>query len=351
MIFESIREFLGSQNFALTATNGTAICILKNQVYGRGIFCVLMDNVRSVPWSSSQIISINNQLKTLSSPELTGYNDVLFIVISADLERDKYLAGIDGVNVWLVENSSGKLIIYDSQSDDFYGLRPGIENAALSGAGYSDVGSRFTESSGKNLSAVRKNFPFVTASIIVVNVIVYIILAATGNPGSAEFMYLHGANFGQAVFKDFEIWRLVTSMFMHFSLSHLVSNMIYLAILGYQLENTLGKWKYLLIYFLSGIGASLVSSAYYYFKDQPTVSAGASGAIYGLIGVFVYLTILTARRQRSGQLFFRIAVGMIFIFYSSFMGVAVDGAAHVGGFIFGMILGILFIHPNERRKN
>lgn len=342
MISENIKQYLASQNFALTAANGSDICILKNRTEERGIFCVVINNTGSVPWSASQISSINAQLKESSAAGYNGGNDVLFIVVTEDPDRDKSLAKMAGVTLWLADSSSSRLIIYEDQREDFYGLREGIEAA-------------ITKENDQGQS-LKNNFPFATAALIALNVLYFIVLSLNGNPQSASYMISMGANFAPYVFTDLQVWRLVTSMFMHFGLFHLAGNMIYLAILGYQLEHTLGKGRFLLIYMMSGTGSALVSAGYYYIAGINTVSAGASGAIYGLIAVYIYFTVLAAKRTKQSSLFLRAGIGLVFIFYTSFLGSNVDGAAHVGGFLFGIILCMLFVRggkrsSSERRRN
>ena len=192
--------------------------------------------------------------------------------------------------------------------------------------------------------------PYITIILVVLNLIYYVILCVVGNVEDTRFMITAGANYGPLVFEKLQIWRLITSMFMHFGVSHLISNMIYLAITGYLLEKTCGHFKFLLMYMLSGIGASLVSSAYYYVAGTNTVSAGASGAIYGLLGVFTYLTVRGMKNMRPMYILYRLAVTLVFVFYSSFLSDDVDGAAHIGGFLFGVVIAILFLGVRKHEK-
>ena len=334
-IFNRLRQFLGSQNFALTSTNVPEICILRNQVNDRGIFCVLIDNTRSRIFSSSQLLSISSQL-TASEVSLNRCTpeNLLFIVITGDSSRDRYLSTI-GLNVWLADTSACTLLIYENQPTDFYGLRSGIENAI---------------SAGNPPKVSVRSIPYVTIILVSLNIIYYIILTLGGNVSSSSYMLSRGACFGPYVFQNFELWRLVSAMFIHFGVMHLISNMIYLGIAGYNLERAVGHWRFALIYVLSGIGGNLVSAAYYFIKGSYTVSGGASGAIYGLIGGIALLTFLSFRKLKPTYVFGRIIILLIFVFYSSFAATGVDGAAHIGGFFFGILLTFLFFIGGKKHE-
>lgn len=342
MIYESIRTYLGQQNFALVSTNVPNICILRNVVGTRGIICVLADNTRGTSWNQSSLKALNAQIVQAGSL----YPDVLFIVTTTNIERDKALAS-SGLRLWLADEISGALFVYENQPDDFYGLRAGIESAIAQG--YENQQGSDSGNLTKHIK-IPKNFPFITVILILLNVIYYVILSAIGNPGNTPFMAAMGANYGAYIFEDFELWRLLSSMFMHFGISHLASNMVYLGIAGYNLEKSIGHWKFLLIYMLSGIGSGLVSAAYYYLSDIPTLSAGASGAVYGIIGATCFLTFKNHKSMKPAYLFYRIAIMLVFVLYSSFISHGVDGAAHIGGFAFGLILALIFLRNKPRRK-
>lgn len=353
MVYDYIRQFLGSQNFALITTNMPEITILRNVVGSKGIFVILADNTKSHLWTAGQLASINSQVMRVSANGISS-NDTLVIVITENTERDRGLSTGE-FPLWLADAESGKLYIYENQPSDFYGLRAGIETAAYdaaykgtayTSAPYGAEGS--VNAASRTRSAGRfKNIPVITIVLIALNLLYFIVLATQGSTTDASFMTHMGGNYGPYIFKDFEIWRLFTSMFMHFGISHLISNMVYLGIVGYSLENLIGRWKYLLIYMISGIGGGLISAAYYYLTDSNTLSVGASGAIYGLVGVTCYIMIRNFRRMRSTNLFLRIGIMIIFIFYSSFLSPGVDGAAHIGGFVFGLITSIFIL----RRKS
>ena len=197
----------------------------------------------------------------------------------------------------------------------------------------------------------QKKIPYVTVVLIVLNVVYFIIVAAGGSLGNSTYMLSRGAEYAPLVFENHEYWRILTSMFMHFSFHHLLGNMIYLGLIGFSYEHVVGHWKFLLVYMLSGIGGGVVSCAYYQLTGQVVVSAGASGAVYGLIAMVIYLMYTARKRTGMKPLMYRMAVLLVFFVYSNFgIGEGVDIAAHIGGLVFGLIVSILFLSDHKSEK-
>lgn len=131
-----------------------------------------------------------------------------------------------------------------------------------------------------------------------------------------------------------EIYRLITYMFNHGSLIHLLINMYSLYIVGTQLENFLGKWKYTIIYLLSGICGGLLSLLIY--KNTFIISVGASGAIFGLLGSLLYFG-YHYRNYLSGALRTQIIPIIVINLVIGFLpGMNIDNACHIGGLLAGI---------------
>ena len=137
-----------------------------------------------------------------------------------------------------------------------------------------------------------------------------------------------------------EYYRLITSLFLHFGIQHLLNNMVMLGALGYQLENEIGRIKFLLIYFISGIGGNLCSLYWNVSHGEQVISAGASGAIFGLMGALLY--IVAVNRGRLGRLSGRGMLIMVALsLYFGLTSSGVDNSAHVGGLICGILITVL----------
>ena len=337
MVYDDILRFFGQQNFAAASTSGQGLGlqILFNRVGNEPVFCVLVNHSAQPFLRREQFYGILTQLSAHASER-----NILFILVTGDTERDKPLTQNPGLNIWLVDAFSRELYIYENQPDDFYGLRYGLTQAISE-----------TREAKVHSALQKKNWPFVTIALIAANVIWFIVLAAGGDVTDPSYMVAHGASYSPLIFEQFQYWRLFTNIFMHFGISHLVGNMIYLGVFGYSIERAMGHIRYLLLYLLAGFGSSVVSAAYYMATDANTVSAGASGAIYGLIGATIYLMVKKRGRMRSSVLWLRIGIILIFLFYSNFINTGVDAVAHAAGFVFGIILAFPLIggKKNERR--
>lgn len=179
--------------------------------------------------------------------------------------------------------------------------------------------------------------PVITLILLAVNVAVYLYTEYAGSSYDADFMIKMGAVYDPLVLQNHELYRLVTHFFLHFGFDHLFNNMISLLILGYSLEQVIGKWRFAVIYFLSGILAGAASIVYNIYVGQETVSCGASGAIYGLMGALLVLLIVGNRGRWSSEVP-RYLLYIAFSIYSGMQDPSIDNAAHVGGFVAGAVI-------------
>lgn len=176
-----------------------------------------------------------------------------------------------------------------------------------------------------------------TVALIIINIAVFLILSILGSTEDAVFMIRWGAMYEPLIAQEHEYYRIFTSMFLHFGISHLLNNMVLLGALGWNLELEIGKVRFLLIYLLSGIMGNIVSMYHNAATGNYVVSAGASGAIFGLMGGLIYVVI--ANRGRLGRLSAR---GLLFMaalsLYFGLTSSGVDNLAHIGGLVTGFIL-------------
>lgn len=187
--------------------------------------------------------------------------------------------------------------------------------------------------------------PIVTYTIIAICIILFAMMYLLGN-GSTDTLTLinFGANY-DLLTKEGEYYRLLTSMFLHIGILHLLCNMYSLYIIGKEVENLFGKWKFLIIYLLSGISGSILSLAF----SHNTVSAGASGAIFGLLGALLYFgyyyrTYLGATIRTS------IIPVIIINLVIGFLSPGIDNAAHIGGLIAGVLTSMMVGIPDKSTK-
>ncbi|RAV98963.1 rhomboid family intramembrane serine protease [Pseudochryseolinea flava] len=189
---------------------------------------------------------------------------------------------------------------------------------------------------------------FVTPILICVNLGIYILMAFLGL-GFISFsgpdLVSWGANYGPLTTGG-DWWRLVTSTFLHGGIMHVLANMYGLIFIGIFLEPILGKFKFLTTYLLTGILGSIASIWWY----DATVSVGASGAIFGLYGLFLsfWLTKVFPREVSAG---FAVST-VIFVAFNLLMGLTggIDNAAHIGGLLSGFIIGLV-LYPTIKIRH
>ncbi len=192
-------------------------------------------------------------------------------------------------------------------------------------------------------------FP-VTAAIVGINLAIYAacavmsVVTGVGSPMDFDSRMLlrFGADYGPLAL-DGQWWRLFTSMWLHGGLIHVAANMYGLWGFGRITERIYGRGRYLVIYLATGLASSLASVAWH---SDPTVSVGASGAIFGVVGALVWPfyrkrlqlphAVMSAMLRNIGTV---IVINLI-------IGASIpviDNAAHVGGLIAGVILGAVFV--------
>ena len=188
--------------------------------------------------------------------------------------------------------------------------------------------------------------PIVTYSLIFICILVFILMYVLGNGSTDNYTLLvFGANV-DTLTKNGDYYRLFTSMFLHIGILHLLCNMYSLYIIGKEVENVFGKVKYLIIYLLSGIAGSILSLAF----NHNTICAGASGAIFGLLGALLYFgyyyrTYLGATLTRT--IIPVIVLNLIIGFTSS----GIDNAAHIGGLVGGILIAMAVGVPDKSNNN
>lgn len=185
-----------------------------------------------------------------------------------------------------------------------------------------------------------KKLPICTIAIAAANVLIFLGLSFMGMIEDSAFMMEHGAMYVPYLMNGERYYTLITSMFLHFGFSHLMNNMVMLLVIGYSLEPEIGKIRFLLIYLGSGLMGNLVSAWFDVSQGSYAVSAGASGAIFGIVGALLYVAI--RNHGRVGEISTRGLVLMAGLsLYYGFTAQGVDNAAHIGGLISGFLLAVL----------
>ncbi len=195
---------------------------------------------------------------------------------------------------------------------------------------------------------IKKRQP-VTLIIIAANIIVFLILSFLGDTEDGYFMFQHGADFAPSVVENKEYYRLFTSMFLHFGVEHLFYNMLVLLFLGDTLEKAAGKICFLIIYLAGGVIGN-IASVYFDMRTQEfSVSAGASGAVFAVIGALVCVVILNKGKLEdySGRRLLLMA-GLSVL--QGLTATGIDNCAHIGGMAAGFLIALLFHRKLQRSQ-
>ena len=196
------------------------------------------------------------------------------------------------------------------------------------------------------LTAFLKTRKKANLTIVAINVLVFIVLSIIGNTEDVQFMLTHGACFAPLV-EEGEVYRLFTAMFLHFGVEHLIGNMLLLIFLGDTLERVVGSVRYLIIYLLGGLGGNVLSCCIALYRKNYAVSAGASGALFAVIGALVYL-VLRKRGDVEGISGKRLLLMAALSIAQGFTAAGIDGYAHIGGFLCGMLLSVFVVRCGKK---
>lgn len=195
--------------------------------------------------------------------------------------------------------------------------------------------------------ASRTGKPVVVPALIVANVVVYVITAVTAGSVMSNFLspLFQAGGLVPLRVADGEYWRVITSGFLHIGPLHLAFNMYALWIIGREVETVLGRARFVAVYGVSMLGGA---AAVMLFSAPNGLTAGASGAVFGLMGALFVL--LRRLKLPTGQVVALIAINAVISF--SIQGISWQG--HLGGLVFGAAVTAALVHlgtgsPQRRR--
>lgn len=291
--------------------------------------------------------------------------NLISLIVSKNVDKVRSFCE-EGMNILLVDLNEMRIIRYEDQANGFDVMYKELEEIiskktmnAYDGPSCGDRVNVNKHSSSQqrkkwnsykiynkpgynHRARVYKKLPFeiTNLTLVVINIVIFMVMDLFQ---LEEKVFSFGALYWPYIKYNNEYYRLITSMFIHGSTDHLINNMLVLLFIGDTLERSVGKIKYLVLYFATGIIAGLVSMSYNMGKGVLVQSVGASGAIFGVVGAVAFLVIVSRGRLKD------ISTRQIFIFvvlslYGGLSSQGVDNAAHVGGLIAGVVLSaVLFL--------
>lgn len=265
--------------------------------------------------------------------EVKGWEAFVFCpegLSSRDLEQPV----LKNIQSWFIDLQTGLVFPYPpnpkEKSMDWLLSYLNINNRPLSPQNQSQETHQSTE-----FPQTKKFLPYVTIILAAINIIVFIVMTLAGGSTNTRNLILFGAKVNELILQG-EVWRFFTSMFIHIGFLHLAFNLYALWILGSFSEERFGRRRFLFIYVFSGLGGSLDS---FIFTDA--ISAGASGAIFGILGALVPYAWKQPQLWKSGFgknlmviIVINLGIGLI--------QPQIDIYAHLGGLLIGLAIGFLF---------
>ncbi|MBQ4898644.1 rhomboid family intramembrane serine protease [Paenibacillus sp. Marseille-P2973] len=198
----------------------------------------------------------------------------------------------------------------------------------------------------ENWKSYLRYYP-VTVLILVANLVMFLLVMFNGGSDNPYTQLKYGALTNVEPYAS-EYWRLLGSMFLHHDFGHLFSNSFAILVFAPPLERLLGHWRYALLYIGSGLVGNLISLEVYQRSMDIHLSVGASGAVYGVYGAFLYIALLQRQLMDESSrktLYSLLIIGVVF----SVIVPQVNWMAHFGGLIGGFFLYGIIIRVLKRR--
>ncbi|MDE7297745.1 MAG: rhomboid family intramembrane serine protease, partial [Lachnospiraceae bacterium] len=248
----------------------------------------------------------------------------LLNILVTDLPAKARSLFAEGERCWVVDTAGGRLMLYEEQGD-FCGLRAPLETAVFEERNQAEREAMPEKGSAARTAVqVLRRCPC-NIALIAVNILVFLAAELSGGWENTWLLYEHAALIPEKTAWQQEYYRLLTYMFLHGGIDHLINNMLVLWFLGNHLEKQAGHLRYLLLYFGTGILAGIASMSYNIHIERYVVCVGASGAIFGVVGA-VAMNILLHRGKVEELTAKQMLLFVVLSLYGGFTSQGVDNA-------------------------
>ena len=341
IVMRLVHYFITEENYQPIIVNG-----VKNEIWLENLnanYKVIrinsnyIHNEEQLKFDNFKIKNVTKQIKkkTLSF-KLKTLNILLDLNDNIPLKEDK-----------LIDNYKVDSLKDIRQDDNLAGLFPKLKTMTLKKTDDVENFIKLTNDINEKSEADNKEYEriFKPKRIVITNILVVlniIMFALTMTIPKLANMFI----LDPIAVRNGEVYRLLTSTFMHASILHLVFNMYALSIIGKQIETFLGKTKFLLVYLFSGLTGSLLSCAI-----TNSYSLGASGAIFGLMGSLLYFG-YHYRLYLGSVLLGQIVPVIVINLVIGYITPSIDNAAHIGGLVGGLFLSMaLGVNKDDERSS
>lgn len=341
IVMRLIHYFITEKNYTPIVVRGVKDEVwLENDEGPYRIIRINSNYIHNEEQFNMDVFKTKNVMKQIKKKTLSFKMNALNIFL--DINEDVKLKEVKDIDSIIINN------VTDITNNELVNIFPDIKEKLITGDNGMELIINITNDINKKTEKENKIYEniFKQKKVVITNIIIalcVIVFAATVLSGgnilgiNGIILYLFGANIKEAVVAG-EVYRLITAAFLHASIFHLLFNLYALYIIGNQVENYIGKFKFLIVYLISAISGSLMSCIF-----NTSISVGASGAIFGLLGSLLYFG-YHFRLYLGSVLKTQIIPLIILNLCLGFLDSSIDNAAHIGGLIGGylstMALGI-----------
>lgn len=337
MVMKLLHYFITEKGYSPVVLHGAKNEIwLENFTNDFGIVRIVTDNIYNDEQFNYDIFKTNKIAHKIKQKTFTFRLNILSIYLNigenVNMENYYHLPKMECINIKEINDLDKFEVIKDNFNDITKNTDFKEEGMDLFIKLTGEIASTNEENNIKAEKIFRVKTPIITYSLVIINVLVFLSMYIFGN-GSTDINTL--VNFGaiySPLIKAGEYYRLLFAGFIHIGIIHLFVNMYSLLAIGTRLESLIGKWKFLIVYLVSLIVGNLMSMLFI----GNSISAGASGALFGLFGALLYFGY--HYRVYLGSMMASQIIPILLINFSlPFFLSGIDLAAHIGGFVAGLL--------------
>lgn len=337
IVMKLLHYFITEKGYSPVVLHGAKNEIwLENLTNDFGIVRIVTDNIYNDEQFNYDVFKTNKIAHKIKQKTFTFHLNILSIYLNigdnVNMEKYYHLPKMECIDIKGINDLDKFEVIKDNFSDITKNTDFKEEGMDLFIKLTGEIASTNEENNVKAEKVFRIKTPIITYLLAAINILVFLSMYIFGN-GSTDINTL--VNFGalySPLIKAGEYYRLLVSGFIHIGIIHLFVNMYSLLAIGTRLESLIGKWKFLIVYLASLIVGNLMSMLFI----GNNISAGASGALFGLFGALLYFGY--HYRVYLGSMMASQVIPILIINFSlPFFLSGIDIAAHIGGFVAGLL--------------
>lgn len=350
---EQLKAFLQLEGYTTVTSNLPEFLVFLKKEYRHVSVIYVMELEPDSTFTEERYQSVYESASKLLKKNDIKEMHILTLIISENQEHALEVSKGDKY-AWVINRKENTLVVEEDKVEDFYGMKASLEMflraPEAASAQIRDVEEKFLmEIKEQEKKFFQKVYvPWVSYVLIALNIVVYIVCTSTG-----ELLYNMGGISVATVIEDGQWYRMLTGMFLHGTIAHLLNNMLMLYLLGNIVEKRIGRCGFMLSYFMCGLVSGFISLGAKYFSGIDAISIGASGAVYGIFGIALMTEIVTINwRRASFYTVRRIILVILCICVSLYVDAkisVIDYKAHIGGLCMGAMIGLVW-YLNQRRK-